>query len=480
MQFPTLYFAIFFTVVLTGSWLTRRWPLARKWILLAASLFFYAAIRWELVVILLGSSLVFWGCGEGIVRSGGKAARGWWLASGIAGNLLLLGVFKYYNFFITSLDDLAALLGLSAHLPVLEILFPVGISFYVFQGLSYLIELGRGGQGAVRAGSFLDFLLYQSFFPQLLAGPICRPRELLTQIMAPPPPGIPSLTRAATLILSGLMKKVVLAHYIDQHLVTGVFSGPENYSAAALWMGMLGYTMLIYWDFSGYTDLARGLGLLLGFNIPENFDHPYIATDISDFWRRWHITLSFWLRDYLFLPLANRWSVALKRYLPLRRAALLGSQLSVLVTFILCGLWHGAAWTFVLWGTYHGVLLFIHHGLRGIKRRWQGGWAGRGGTLVLVMFGWVLFNSPDFASCWLYLARMFDFSAPGMGFDALVIPVIILGLVLQVVGPGLRGAYISASERLAPALRPAMWLATGLAILALKPSGIAPFIYFGF
>jgi len=479
MQFPTLEFAIFFTVVMTVSWLLRRWRNPQKLFLLAASYYFYALINWKLVVIILASSLLFYGAGEGLERNSSRNFRRLLLMGCIAANLLLLGVFKYYNFFADSISDLASFLGLTAHLPLLEILFPVGISFYVFQGISYVTDLywKRG----VKASTVWDFLLYMTFFPQLLAGPICRGKELLTQIHKPAPPGLPDTTRAATLVLSGLLKKAVLAHFIDVHLVTGVFSAPENYTAAALWVGMLGYTMLIYWDFSGYTDLARGLGLLLGFEIPENFDHPYVATDISDFWRRWHMTLSFWLRDYLFFPLASRWAEGLRRWLSRKHSALWGSQLSLLVTFALCGLWHGAAWTFVLWGCYHGVLLFVHHGLRsGLKIKWKGGWWGRAGTLLLVAFGWVLFNSNGFENCWLYLTRMFQPRAAGLGFEVLVIPFILLGLGLQIWGPLLRKLYQRGSELLPWAARPVVWFATGMIILAFKPSGIAPYIYYGF
>jgi len=479
MQFPTLEFAIFFTVVMTVSWLLRRWRGPQKLFLLAASYYFYALINWKLVVIIMASSLLFYGAGEGLARFERRGIRRLVLIACITANLLLLGVFKYYNFFADSISDLAGFLGLSAHIPLLEIILPVGISFYVFQGISYVTDLywKRG----VRANTIWDFLLYMTFFPQLLAGPICRSKELLAQLHKPAPPGPPDTTRAVTLVLSGLFKKAVLAHFIDVHLVTGVFSAPENYTAGALWIGMLGYTMLIYWDFSGYTDLARGLGLLLGFEIPENFDHPYVATDISDFWRRWHMTLSFWLRDYLFFPLASRWAEGLRRWLSRKQCALWGSQLSLLVTFALCGLWHGAAWTFVIWGCYHGVLLFVHHGLRsGLKIKWDGGWWGRAGTLLLVAFGWVLFNSNGFENCWLYLTRMFQFQAVGQGFEVLVIPFIILGFGLQVWGPLLRRLYERSSELLPWAARPVVWFATGMIILALKPSGIAPYIYYGF
>jgi len=465
MHFPTLQFAVFFVLVLSVSWLIRRQRTYQKLFLLAASYLFYGAIRWELVGIIVLSSLVFYYTTEAITRTEDKARRKMWLVLSLATNLGLLGFFKYYNFFIESIGDMAAMLGLSTHLPILEILFPVGISFYVFQGISYTLDLywNRG----TKAKTLLDFLLFMAFFPQLLAGPICRGRELLPQIMGDAPEKVPDVSRAATLILSGLLKKAVLAHFIDTHLVGAVFDAPDNYTAAALWVGMLGYTMLIYWDFSGYTDLARGLGLLLGFRIPENFDHPYIATDISDFWRRWHITLSNWLRDYLFIPLGG---LHLKK-----------RWFAVVVTMVLAGLWHGANWTFVLWGTYHGILLFFHHGFRsGLKKKWKGGIPGRIGTLVLVMFGWIMFNSPDIGAFWLYFTRMFDFSAAGQGFELLVLPVIAIGLVLQVVGPWCRNLYENLSERAPWALRPALWLVTGILLLALKPGGVAPYIYFGF
>lgn len=488
MQFPTLEFAVFFAITLSVSWLVRRQRTYQKLFLLAASYYFYAKLGLLPLGLILLSSLVFFAAGEGILRCSSRGARRAWLLLAVVANLGLLGFFKYYNFFQENLADLADFLGLGAHLPLIEVLFPVGISFYVFQGLSYILDVYWGrykppkAEGLPQlADAALNFLLYMAFFPQLLAGPICRGRELLPQFMGQAPRHVPQLSRAATLILSGLFKKVVLAHFIDTHLVSAVFNTPENYTAAALWMGMAGYTMLIYWDFSGYTDLARGLGLLLGFHIPENFDHPYIATDISDFWRRWHITLSFWLRDYIFLPLAGRWSAGLRAHLGRQASALWGSQLALLVTFLACGLWHGAAWTFVLWGAYHGVLLFCHHGLRsGMKLRWQGGWWGRAGTLLLVAFGWVIFNAADLATVKLYLGRLFAFSAEGMGFELLAVPAIVLGLALQVWGPRLRMWYITTSEQLPWLARLMLWFITGLLILALKPSGIAPYIYFTF
>jgi len=479
MQFPTLEFAVFFTLCLTLTWALRSQRVLQKLVLLAASYYFYARIDLRFVTILAVSSVLNYVVGEGIARGRGPGARRAWLVIGVIVNLAMLAAFKYYAFFQDSLGDFLAYVGLPLRLPVLEILLPVGISFYTFQALSYIIDLYRGGRD--RAQSWLDFLLYMAFFPKLLAGPICRARELLPQIAAPAPRSVPEVSRAATLILSGLFKKAVLATLIDTHLVAAAFDAPENYGAGALWMAMLGYSMQIYWDFSGYTDLALGLGLLLGFRLPQNFEHPYTATDISDFWRRWHITFSSWLRDYLFFPLATRWSAALRARMSLRRAALWGAQLAVLVTFVLCGLWHGAGWTFVLWGAYHGVLLFIHHGLRdGLRMRWNGGWLGRAGTFLLVSLGWVLFNSPDLASAMTYLKGMFAFGHAGNGFELLILLLIVVGVAMHIWGPRLRSLYVELSERMPWGVRPVVWFATGMVILAVKPSGIAPYIYFGF
>lgn len=465
MQFTTLIFAVYFVVVLSGTWLLARQRTLQKLFLLAASYFFYAYANWMMLAVLVVSSLINYCAGELIARSIERPRRRAWLVAGVVCNLILLGVFKYYGFFVESVAVLLESIGLKPSLPALEILLPLGISFYTFQGLSYIIDLYR--KQGVRASSLLDFLLFVAYFPKLLSGPICRAKELLPQLAGPHPRGIADLSSTATLILSGLFKKVVLATLIDTHLVLKVFDAPENYSAPALWMGMFGYAFLLYWDFSGYTDLARGLSQLLGFKLPENFTYPYMASDISDFWRRWHITLSNWLRDYLFIPLGGmhltkRWS-------------------AVVLTMVLAGLWHGAGWTYVLWGTFHGLMLFFHHLFRsGIKRKWRGGWLGRIGTFVLVCFGWVLFRAEDLPAAIAYFGRMFSFSAQGTGFEGLVVALLIIGIVLHLMSGRLKRSMTSISERIPFALRPVLWFAMGMLILALKPAGIAPYIYFGF
>lgn len=463
MQFPTLIFAAFFTVTLTAYWLARRSRLAQKLILLAASLIFYGQLGWKVLAVLLAVAAGNFLLGNALSSAEALRRRPLMIA-GIVLNAGLLGFFKYYNFLVDQIASLLHAIGLPASLPLLEIIAPIGISFYTFQHISYLVDLSRGK--GVKAKSLLDYLLYTAFFPKVLAGPICRSNELLPQMHGPCPSGIPDLSVAVTLVLSGLMKKAVLGTLVDTHMVGKVFDTPENFTAGALWLGMLGYSMLLYWDFSGYTDLARGVAMLLGFQLPENFNHPYVATDISDFWRRWHISLSFWIRDYLFMPLGGM--------------SLKGRWSALVLSMTIAGLWHGASWTFVLWGFYHGVMLLCHHGLRFFKRKWTGGWLGRAGTFLLISFGWVLFRASDFGLAAKYYRRMVDFSAAGQGVELLAVAVVLIGLLLQALGPALRGRYIAASERLPWAARPVFWFLTGMVILALKPSGIAPYIYFGF
>jgi alginate O-acetyltransferase complex protein AlgI len=463
VQFPTLIFAVFFSATLTAYWLARPSRLAQKLVLLTASLFFYGLLGWKILAVLLAAAGANYLLGNAISLGRGSRRRRLMVA-GILLNVGLLGFFKYYNFLADQISSLLGVIGFGASIPLIEIIAPIGISFYTFQHISYLVDLSR--DKGVRAQSLLDYLVYTAFFPKVLAGPICRGRELLPQLHGPCPEGIPKLSIAVSLVLSGLMKKAVLGTFLDTHMVGKVFDSPENFTAGALWLGMLGYSMLLYWDFSGYTDLARGVALMLGFELPENFNHPYISTDISDFWRRWHMSLSFWLRDYLFMPLGGM--------------SIKGRWSALVLSMTIAGLWHGASWTFVIWGFYHGVMLLCHHGLRHFKRKWNGGWPGRVGTFLLVSLGWVLFRASDFELASNYYRRMVDFTAPGQGVELIAVSVIAIGLLLQVLGPGLRGRYISWSERLPWALRPVMWFGTGMLILALKPSGIAPYIYFGF
>ncbi len=473
MQFPTLQFAVFFLVVLAASWAVRRSRLAQKLFLLGASYFFYGFWDLRFLGLLLLSSLLDYVAGEMITRAKGRAARRGWLLFSIATNLALLGFFKYYNFFQANVAGLAELLGLRAHLPVLEVILPVGISFYTFQTMAYSIELYQGK--GVKAASLLDFLLFVSFFPQLLLGPICRSRDLLPQLLGEAPERIPDLPMAVSLIASGLFKKMVLATYLATHLVDDAFIAPENYSAFELWTGVYAYSAMVYCDFSGYTDLARGLGLLLGFHLPENFNAPLAATNIGEFWRRWHMTYSRWLRDFIYFPLGG------SRGHPLR------TYFNLLVTFMAGGLWHGADWKFIAWGGIHGLALALYKASLDLRRA-LGVAVDRVRPWWYLALGWLLtfhtcalarvfFRSPDIGTAWGYFGRMLDAGAPARGLELGVLLVASLGIGLNFFGRPIRRGFLALHARTPAPLWPLLWAAVGLLLLTLKPSDVAPYIY---
>ncbi|MDB5077340.1 MAG: rane bound O-acyl transferase, partial [Chloroflexi bacterium] len=261
------------------------------------------------------------------------------LATVLTGDLCLLGWFKYYGFFVANIATLSAKLGMAAPVPLLQVALPVGISFYTFQSMSYVIDVRRGRSNPA---SWLDFALFSSFFPHLIAGPIVRASELIPQFAKPRNPMRIEAARAFGLIVGGLVKKVVLADPIATRLVDPVFGSPSVHSRTDVIAAIYGYAVQIYCDFSAYSDMAIGLALLLGFHFPPNFDRPYAAVTLRDFWRRWHMSLSRWLRDYLYIGLGGNRQGRIRTYL------------NLIVTMLLGGLWHGAAWKFMLWGCIHG------------------------------------------------------------------------------------------------------------------------------
>ena len=357
MLFPTIEFAIFFALVFPLTWLLNNHNTAKKWFLVAVSYFFYAFFRADFTLILFASSVVnfclaLWlgGLSDGLAR---KAVL--WL--GIAFNLCVLGAFKYYNFFAASTMNLAQSVGLDLSIPFFEVGLPIAISFLTFHALSYIIDVYRHKLVATR--SLVDILLYISFFPHLVAGPIVRAKIFLEQTIRRSDPKDIRLGMSVFLIVGGLFKKVIVANYLSTDFVDGVFRAPTEYSRLDLLFGMYAYALQIYCDFSAYTDIAIGVANLLGYQFPQNFNQPYRALSVQDFWRRWHITLSSWLRDYLYIPLGGNRDGAWLTYR------------NILITMLLGGLWHGASWNFVIWGGLHGAALVIERllGLTG-----EGGW----------------------------------------------------------------------------------------------------------
>lgn len=340
MLFPTLKFALFFALVLGVSWRLNDRPKIWKPTMLAASYVFYAAWDWKFLGLIILSSVVNSGVAVAIFNSKDRARRAW-LIVGLVFNLGLLGYFKYWNFFTDGLVALLKPLGLAPTGLLADVGLPIAISFFTFQGISYIVDVYRR---EIEPYALMEVALYLAFFPHLVAGPIVRAQEFVPQLRRRRNPQGVDVSRAVRLIGRGLVKKVIVATVMGE-VVDQVFAAPGNYHALTVLVAIWAYAIQIYADFSGYTDMAIGIALLLGFKFPQNFDRPYAAVSIQQFWRRWHITLSNWLRDYLYIPLGGNKNNKTNR--------------NLVITMALGGLWHGASWVFVLWGVYHGCGLAL-------------------------------------------------------------------------------------------------------------------------
>jgi D-alanyl-lipoteichoic acid acyltransferase DltB (MBOAT superfamily) len=469
MLFPTLDFLIFFMIVTAMLVPLRHHDEGRKLILLAGSYYFYAQWNWRFCFLLAFSSLLSFAAGRLIAASTDQTFRKQTVAAAVGMQLLLLGTFKYFDFFVGSANALARALGLAHELPFIEIILPVGISFFTFHGISYVVDVYRGDVPVCRR--LTDMLLYIAFFPQLVAGPIVRAAFMLPQLYAAPSTRL-AIGPPLMLILGGLFKKVVMANYLATDLVDPVFFDPANFSSLDLLLAAYGYAIQIYCDFSAYSDMAIGLAALLGYQFPPNFNQPYRAWSFQDFWRRWHISLSSWLRDYLYKPLGGSRH---GRWLTMR---------NLLVTMLLGGIWHGAAWKFVAWGGLHGTALVLERTLLGSRpARPRGRIAMAGATLLVfhvVCLAWIFFRADSFEAVTLYLGAMLRLTPGITQATPFTMGLIALGL-------GLHFLPSNFSKRVAQRLAtwPGWAIGTASAVAAtaidaLGPDGVAPFIYFQF
>src|SRR6476620_19823 len=397
MIFNSLTFLVFFTAVLALHYLPLFSWHQKKINLLVASYLFDAAWNPPFVILLWISSVVDWWAAQWMVRAKRESTRKAWMLTSVIVNLGMLGYFKYGGFLLQNFVELAASVGVIYHPPGWDIVLPVGISFYTFATLSYTLDVYL--RRSKPAGHFLDYALFVTFFPHLVAGPIMRPTELVPQF-AQPRRATPDMLRFGLALMTlGLFQKVVLADGFLAPVAEQVYDGDKLAGALDAWIATLAFSGQIFCDFAGYSTTAIGVALCLGFAMPDNFRFPYAAIGFSDFWRRWHITLSAWLRDYLYIPLGGNRHGQARTYMALMATMLLG------------GLWHGASWTFVVWGGLHGTYLA---GERLLRSRFAGYRPGRWAlfglallTYALVNITWVFFRAHGFVQAWSMLGGMF-------------------------------------------------------------------------
>ncbi len=490
MLFNSSLYGAFLLASLVVFWTLRARRLARAAFLVLASYGFYFYGTWDsareeavplgpigwsalcLGIIFVGSTLDYF-IGRALARVASPRARKALLLVSVVYYLGVLSLFKYFNFAVDSVHDLLALLGADVAVTHLRLVLPFGISFFTFETMSYTIDVYR--REIEPCDRYLDYLLFVSFFPHLVAGPIVRPRQMLPQLADEPVADAAMQARGLWLIALGLAKKIGIGDYLALNLVSRVFDSPERYSSLECLVAVYAYAIQIYCDFSGYTDIAIGSALLFGYQLPKNFDAPYTARNLQDFWHRWHISLSTWLRDYLYVPLGGSRGGAWKTYR------------NLMITMLLGGLWHGASWNFVIWGGLHGVALAA-------TRMWQRAhrearaptpqpttspvaWLQVFLTFQYVCLAWVFFRAPTFAHAALLLGRVARGTLGHVNLPPRVVLVLGIGLAAHFFP---KRWYESLRERFvrAPAVGQGVALAlAAYAIHAVAAAKAEPFVY---
>ena len=471
MVFNSLSFAVFFACVLVMHALPISWN-ARKRNLLVASYLFYAAWNPPFVILLWISTIVDWYAAQKLVHAEKQNVRRAWMLLSVVANLGMLAYFKYGNFLLENFTAFAASLGIAYQAPKFDIVLPVGISFYTFATMCYTLDVYL--KRAAPAKNFLDYALFVTFFPHLVAGPIMRPTELVPQF-AEPRRATPNMLRFGLALMTlGLFQKIVLADSFMAPVAEMIYDGSKVPGALDAWVATLAFSGQIFCDFAGYSTTAIGAAMCLGFAMPDNFRFPYAAIGFSDFWRRWHITLSSWLRDYLYIPLGGN------RHGPAR------TYTALMVTMLLGGLWHGASWAFVVWGGLHGLYLGVERALRGRFSQY------RPGPLMLLLIAlltyalinitWVFFRAHGFDKALLVLKGMFGLNAAAVP----ILPTVHLVMVTLIVGSivfahwQMRGQTLESAVARAPALLLSGLLGVMAFLIVIAQGTGNAFIYFQF
>jgi alginate O-acetyltransferase complex protein AlgI len=461
-----IFLFAFLPPVLAGWWGLSRWRRARLGFLTGSSWFFYAWWDWRYLPVLIGATSVDYVAGLLIAGSDSEARRRLLLTASLATNLGILAYFKLAGFFFGSLNGIGSALGIGAHLPSLHILLPIGISFYTFNSMSYTIDVFRRRVEPTR--DVLEYTTFVGLFPHLIAGPIVRFTDLAEQLKRLAPTLTSDAAAKGTFFLScGLVKKLLIADQLGPY-VGRLYAAHGQLGLGSGWAAAVGYSLQLYFDFSGYSDMAVGLAWLLGFRFPQNFDSPFKAVNVSDFWRRWHMSLSSWFRDYLFIPLGGSQRGAGR------------TVVNLVITMFLAGLWHGAAWTFVVWGLVHGFFLASHAVLRRAGLTPASVRVNRALTFLLVCGAFVVFRSPSLPVAGDVLSSMLGLHGlDGGGRLAALVPARFALLLVTLL------VFVNvAPNTWQIRLRPRVWqgavagLAAALAVMTLSQPHV--FLYFQF
>ncbi len=465
MNFVSIEFVLlFFTIlILLSLW---RNSLVRKIIILLASCVFYAYWDWRFLGLLIIVTVMDYYISVKIHSSNDYHVRRNWLVLSIVVNLLVLGYFKYYNFFVDTFNIL--LDPLDWHLPELDIILPVGISFYIFETISYVVDVYK--RNAQPAHSLLDYAVFITFFPRLVAGPIMRASQFLPQLYRGLQFSRDNFQAGAQLFAQGLIKKVVVADSVA-YLVDAVYKNPQMFSSSTVYLAIFAYSIQIYFDFSGYSDMACGVAKTLGFDLAINFDFPYISQSVTEFWRRWHISLSSWLRDYLYISLGGN------------RAGHMRTYVNLMLTMLIGGLWHGASWNFVFWGGLHGAYLaaerIFERNTRDNQHDGLFSWLRTILVFLLVSFTWIFFRSPSLEVTRIIFEKIL-FIDP-MGVNWWYTPAVLFS-VLVVFGGLIANTYRISFEKISVdrSFSMAFLVFEYVFVLLFFTKNISPFIYFQF
>jgi D-alanyl-lipoteichoic acid acyltransferase DltB (MBOAT superfamily) len=462
------FFAFLLAVVLVNQALLAH-PFWRKRFLLAASYYFYALWDWRVVAVLLAITAINFVAGRCIARSEQAAARRAWLIAASTSSLGIVALAKYANFFVASFSALLAALGWRSEPALLNLLLPIGISFFTFQSLSYVFDVYRREQQACTDA--VDFALFVAFFPTILAGPITRVRTLLPQLAAMPPTSSTQAEAGLVLIARGFVRKLAFADVLAAHLVDPAFADPSRYSPLFLLVALYAYSFQIYMDVAGYTDIARGMARLVGFELPINFDRPYLARSVSNFWQRWHISVSSFFRDYVFFGLGGS-----------RQGNV---YLNLMLTFLAIGLWHGAGWNFVAYGAAHGIVVCVERWWRQRDRTILGlptGWSQAlsvAATFHFIVLSRILFRAGDIDSAKAYAVALLYSDAALTRFDAIGIAALALAALAHMLPASWAELTIGRFARL-PTIAQAATFTVVIVVLAAVSTSQSGFVYFRF